>query len=268
MKARRALRADRSLHLANESRAAAAIGHNQPPPDPTPYELAAKKVEDIYSETVLWLDGKPIDSQELADGVGNLLAKLREAEAFAEAQRVAEKKPLDEKIADIQTRYNALIGNTKAVKGKTILAADACKKALAPWLVRVAAEQAAAALKAREEADALRQAAEDAIRASDAANLAEREAAEALIRDAKKAETAANRAEHQTATAGRAMGRSISLRSYWTAVISDPAKAGRWGWTFHKPAILEFITGLAQGDVASGKREIDGFTITEEKRAV
>lgn len=264
MKGRRKLRPVPAVEAENPR---AVPGANNPP-DPTPYELAVKKVEDIYSETVLWLDGKPIDSQALADGVGNLLASIREAEAFAEAQRVAEKKPLDEKIADIQTRYNALIGNTKAVKGKTVLAADACKKALAPWLAHVAAEQAAAALKAREAADALRRAAEDAIRASDAANLAEREAAEALIRDAKKAETVANRAERQTATAGGAMGRSISLRSYWTAMITDPVKAGKWGWTYHRPAILEFITGLAQGDVANGKREIEGFSIVEEERAV
>ena len=58
-------------------------------------EEAEKAVNDAYGETLLWLDGASIESQEIADGVGNLLALLRAAEAKAEAARVAEKKPFD-----------------------------------------------------------------------------------------------------------------------------------------------------------------------------
>ena len=52
-----------------------------------------------------------------------------------------ENEPFDLK-AEVQARYAPLIGNTKAVKGKTVLAADACKAALAPWLMAVEAESA------------------------------------------------------------------------------------------------------------------------------
>ena len=63
----------------------AVIGDNAPPP--SPFEIAEKAVNDIYDEVVLWLDGKPIDSQELADGVGNLLAEIRKAEKLADDTR-------------------------------------------------------------------------------------------------------------------------------------------------------------------------------------
>lgn len=243
----------------------AVIGGNSPPP--TPYEIAAKGVNDIFEETTLWLDGVKIDSKELADGVANLLAKIRETEKLADDARKAEKKEHDDAIAEIQARYNALIGNTKAVKGKTVLASEACKAALQPWLIAEDARLRAEAQAKREEADRQRHEAEEALRASDAQNLAEREAAEARLSEARRAETAANVAGRQTATAGGAFGRSAGLRTVWVAEISDPVIAARTVWTEGREELLAFLQSWAVHQVRGGRRDIPGFKISEDKRA-
>lgn len=242
------------------------IGSNMPPL--SPFEAAEKAVNDIYDETVLWLDGKTIDSQALADGVANLLAEIRKAEKKADDARVAEKTPLDEAIKEIQLRYAPLIADTKAVKGKTVLASAACKDALQPWLDAEDHRIREEARIAREEADRQRREAEEALRASEAANLAERAAAEELLAAAKKADAAANTAERQTAKAGGAFGRSASLRTVWTAAITDEVVAARTVWAQARPEMIEFILGWAERQVRLGRRELPGFEITETKVAV
>lgn len=242
------------------------IGHNNPPL--TPYEVVERKINDLYGESKLWLDGATVDSQQLADGLANLMAMLRQAATEADEARIAEKKPLDEKIKEIQDRYNALTGDTKSVKGKTTLAIAACRKALQPWLDKLDAEIREKARLAREEADRQTRAAQEAIRAAEATNLAEREAAEQLIRDAKKAETIANKAEKQTATAGGAFGRSASLRTSWVARVDDPIAFGRYAWVNHRDEYETFLQGLADRLVRLGKREITGVNISEIREAV
>lgn len=244
----------------------AVIGGNAPPP--SPFEIASKAVEDVYSETLLWLDGHAIDSKEMADGVGNLLAEIRKAEKLADDTRKAEKEPHDKAIKEIQDRYAPLIADTKAVKGKTVLATEACKAALAPWLLAEDRRLRAEAQAAREEADRQRREAEEALRASAAQNLAEREAAEALLRQAKKAETTANVAGRQTATAGGAFGRAAGLRTSWTVTITDPIDAARWVWKEDREAMLAFLSEWAERQVRLGRRTIPGFAIVEQKVAV
>lgn len=243
------------------------IGHNNPPPDdPTPFEIAAKAVNDIYGETVLWLDGHEIDSQEMADGVGNLLAAIRKAEKLADDTRKAEKEPLDEAIKEIQGRYAPLIADTKTTKGKTVIAAEACKAALQPWLDAEDRRIKEEARLAREEADRQQESAQAAMRASDAANLAEREAAEALLRDARKADIAANVAARLTATAGGSMGRASGLRATWVATIADPVIAARTCWAEAREEMTDFVLEWATRQVRAGRRTIPGFVIYEEKR--
>src|SRR3990167_10046330 len=184
------------------------IGHNKPPPS-TPYETACEDIEALYGEAALWLDGATVESQSVADGLAKLIAMLREAVKKADAARLAEKKPFDEGKAEVQARYAPLIADTKTQKGKAILALDVCKNALAPWLDAIDRAQREAAEAARRVATEKARAAQDAIRAADAANLAEREAAEELLKDAKRADVQANRIERATATAatgGRAIG--------------------------------------------------------------
>ncbi len=244
------------------------IGHNSPPLEVTPFDVARKAVEDIYLETTLWLDGRPIDSQETADGVGNLQAAIRKAAALADDTRKAENKPFDDGKAEVQARYLPLIGDTTKVKGKTVLALEACKAALTPWLVAQQRRLDEEARIAHEAAAALQRAAQEALRASDAADLEKRAAAEALIASAKKAETAANVAGRQTATAGGALGRSAGLRTVWVATITDPVDAARSAWRESREEMLEFLQDWADRRVREGARSIPGFSIVDTKVAV
>ena len=249
----------------NDPNPRAVIGGNAPPL--SPFEIAEKVVNDIYAEVTLWLDGHAIDSREMADGVGNLLAAIRAAEKVAEEARVAEKAPHDEAIKEIQARYNALIGDTKSVKGKTVLAAGACKSALQPWLDAESQRIAEEARIAREEADRQRRKAEEALRASEATNLAERAAAEELLAQAKKADATANKVERQTATAGGVGGRAIGLRTVHAVEIIDPVAAARHVWQQGREEMLAFLSGWAERQVRLGVRAIPGFEITETKVA-
>jgi hypothetical protein len=246
----------------------AIAGNNMPPVEPTPFEIVEKKIGDLYTEAAMWMDGEPIASQAQADDIANLMAMIRTAEAEAEALRVAEKKPLDVQIAEIQSRFAPLIADTKAVKGKTVRAIEACKSALAPWLQKIADEKAQREAAARAVADEARRVAEEAIRATSATNILAREEAEELVKDAKRAEQAANRIGREAVTAGGSFGRAVSMRTVYVASITDPVIFARHVWREEQPEMIEFLTGLADRLVRNGARELPGVTITEERKAV
>lgn len=232
------------------------IGANGPP---DAFGAISACIDDLYAEAKNFLDGEAVSSEAMADAIEDLLTQIRAAEKAAEAQRKAEKDPLDDQIAAIQAKWNPLIGSNKSVKGKTVLATEACKAALAPWKQAQEAAKLEAARKAREEAEAAQQAAAEAMRASQADDLAARETAERLVRDAEAATKVANRAD-KAATTG------TGLRSYWTPKMVDPVAAARWAWADHRAACEEFFLSLASADVRAGKRTIAGFEIIEERR--
>ena len=233
------------------------IGGNNPP---TPYELSKQEIDDLCMEARNWLDGEPIGRQEVADQIDALKAQLREAKKTADDRRKVEVKPLDDAKAEIQARYNALIGDTKAAgKGIAILAMEECDKVLAPWLKKLSDEKEAAAKKAREEADAKAKAAQDAIRAASTADLATKEEAEALLRDAKKAEAAVKKIERAPT------GMASHLRRSWHPVLIDATEAARWAWKEKRSEMEGFLQGLAEREVRAGRRSVPGFEVVEEK---
>lgn len=242
------------------------IGHNNPPVeiDPTPFEMSEVEIGDLYAEAKNWLDGEPVTTQAQADGLSKLIDDLRKAGKLADERRVAENKPFDDGKAEVQARYAPLIADTKSVKGKVPLAVDMAKKALAPWLQKLEDEKQAAAKKAREEADAKLKAAQEALRASQVADLEKREAAEALIRDAEKAEAAATKAENSKAHATGGT-RAMGLRSVWRAEMVDGREAARFYWATRRADVDNFFQGLADADVRAGKRDIPGFLILETR---
>lgn len=245
----------------------AVAGGNNPPEalEPTPYEKSLNEIDDLYAEASLWLDGAPVDSQALADGVGKLTGMLREAAARADAARVAEKKPLDDKIAEIQDRYNLLIGDTKKVKGKAFRAIEACKAALEPWLDAEAKRIAEDARIKREAAEKAQRDAEEALRTADLANLTAQAEAEELVTEAKIAIAVANKAERQTAKVSGGPGRSIGLRTVWVATMTDVTEAGRHYWRAAPNEMRGFLQSMADTDVRAGRRSIPGFEIVETK---
>lgn len=238
----------------------ASVGHNNPP-EPTLYEAARDRVEDLYREASLWMDGAKVEDQDLADGIANLLSDLRKAWKAADDARKEENEPFDAGKAEVQARYNPLLKKAKQAE-------DACKAANEPWLLKKKAEVEAAAKAAREEADRKRREAEEAIRATDAANLAARAAAEALLKEAKRAETVANKAERTTAKAGGATGKSMGLRTTWKPVLTDSFSAAKHYWETDREQIEGLLLVLAARDVAEGKRTIPGFEVQETFSAV
>lgn len=243
--------------------------HNNPPVaveevEPTPFEMSEVEIGDLYAEAKNWLDGEPVTSQEMADAISRLIDDLRKAHKLAEERRVEEKRPFDEGAAEVQARYAPLVADTKSVKGKTILAIEIAKKALAPWLQKLEEEKRAVAEAARKIADEKLRAAQEALRASNADDLAKREAAEDMIRDAEKAEAAATRAESDKAHA-KGGTKAMGLRSVWRAEMTDPRAAAAHYWTTRRADVDAFFQGLADADVRAGKRDIPGFLIAETR---
>jgi len=240
----------------------APIGHNSPPP--SPFELMAEHINDLYAEASQWLDGEPVTTQQQADALNTLDARIREAAKDCEAMRKEEVKPLDDAKAEIQGRYNPLIGETKTVTGKTVAAINAVKAALKPYLVELDRKQREAEALAKAEAERARLAAIEAMQNRDASNLEQAEEAERLVREAKQAETAAKQAENAKAHA-KGEGRATALRSVWHASMSDEKAAAGWMWTNHRAELMAFVQEHADKAVRSGKRSIHGFEIIEHK---
>ena len=248
----------------------ASIGDNNPP-EPTPFEAIDDRINDLYSEAKQWLDGDPVTSQKQADAINKLINMIRDAEKEADELRKQEVKPFDEGKAKIQALYAPLIADTKAMKGKTVLALQAAKSALTPWLVKLDAEKQEAARIAREAADAAEREAREAFQKSQSDDLEAREEAERLGREADEAARAATAAENSKAHAKGGAGRATGLRTYHRAEITDMPAFAKWCWERRRPEVDGFFTDLAN-KMVSQNHEVaataDGLTVHEEKKAV
>jgi hypothetical protein len=245
------------------------IGGNLPPEaiEPTPFDLSRDEIEGLFDEAKHWLDGEGVQTQADADGVGQLLDAIRQASKKADDRRKEENRPFDEGKAAVQAKYAPLIADTKSERGKAVLAAEACKKALSPFLERQEAEKRRIAEEARRKADEERAAAEAAVRAARVSDLDAQEAAERKLREAQASEAAAKRAENDRASA-KGGARAVSLRSTWNVELADLREAAAHYWKIRPDEFRAFLVGIARQDVAAGKRSIPGFTITEQKVAV
>ena len=238
--------------------APAPIGHNQPP-EPTPFEAMQTHILDLMETAQGFLDGEPIANQETADLVGRLVDEARTAGKDADKKRAAEKKPHDDAAKAVQAKWKPLID-------KCDLVAATAKKALAPWLQKLADEQRAAAEAARKAAEEARQAALAAERAARADDLAAAEAVEQARKEAEQAEKLASRAEKAKAHATGGT-RAIGLRSYWTAELVDPVAALKHYKAAQPDLLKAWLLEQAQKDANAGKRAIPGFVIHEDRRA-
>lgn len=239
------------------------IGANGPP-HLIAFEAHRVNIEDLYTEAKNFCDGEPIDSEGQANAVSLLMDELRKASKAADDARVAEKKPLDEQIKEIQDRWNPLIQKDR---GKVDLAISACKAALAPWLRKLDDEKRAAAEAARLEAERIAAEAAAASRAAQPDDLEAREKAEALVANAQKAQAVANRAasDRAQATGG---ARATTLRSYWEPVLVDAPAALKHYVSTRPDDLKAALLRLAEEDVRAGKRTIPGFDVREDRRVV
>lgn len=242
----------------------AAIGDNNPP-EKTPFEIVSERIDDLWTEAQNWLDGSKVETESDAEAVSKLLDLFRKAAAEADDARKAEVKPYDEAKAAIQAKYAPLIADTKAVKGRTVIAIEACKKALAPWLEKKEREQREAAEAARKAAEEKQRIAQEALaKAREADDLAQREAAEQKLQEAKRAEQIASKAEKAKPNVASG-GRAIGLRRSYAPELVDGVAAARHYWATRRADMEAFLLDQARKDVAAGVRDIPGFTINEIK---
>lgn len=234
----------------------AVAGDNQP----TPFDLSSEEIDGLLEEAQHWLDGRAVKSQAEADGVSKILAALRSAEKIAVAAKKTEKAPFDAAAAAVIEKWSLPLERVE-------LAQRVCKDALSPWLKQEAQKKKEAAESARRIADAKMLAAQEAIRATSIADLAQREQAETQLRDAKKADKFAIRAEKAKAGA-HGGARAVTLRTTYRPVLIDAPKAAKHYWAERRPDMETFLLSLAETDVRAGKRSIPGFRIIEEKTAV
>jgi hypothetical protein len=239
----------------------------EPIPNARPYDLICECIDDLYAEAKNFADGEPITTPGQAEAAQTLMRQIQQAEKAADAERVKENEPFDAGKAEVQARYAPLIGNTKAVKGKTVQAVEALKACLAPWLKRLDDEQKAKAEAARLVAEKAIQDAAEAMRQAQSANLSEREDAEQKIQEAQAAQKAARDAESARPQAS-GMGRAATLRTSYKAVLVDAQVAAGAYWKRDPSAFNAFLQKLADADVASGRRDIPGFDVVEVQTVV
>lgn len=242
----------------------AVIGGNQPPVEMTAFEAIKINIEELYEEAAQWLDGSPVETQDQADAINTLKARIKDAHKAAEDARVAESSPLRKQIDDIQARYNELIGSNKSVTGIAVKAEQACNAALKPYLLELERQQQEKARLAREEADRKQREAMEAMRQRDAANLAAREDAERLVQEAKQAEAEASKAEKERPHA-RGDGRATGLRTVWIATMTDEIVAASWLWSEHKGDVMALAQKKADEAIRLGRRAVPGFSVESER---
>lgn len=252
----------------------AVIGDNGPPDDEEQalepkWEAIRIHLDDLLSEAANWADGAAVLDQSQADTIATLRQRLQDAANLADKARVAEKKPLDEAIGEIQDRYNAYIAPLKNKKpGSVSTATAALGNLLTGWLNKLEAEKQAREIAAREEADRIAGAALQAHQAaSGSTDLAAIEEAGALMAQAEQAEITARTVEREKVQA-RGEVRAIGMRSYWHAApIEGQGGKALVHYAQRQPErVKAFLQQLADEDVRAGIRSIPGFTVTQERK--
>lgn len=231
----------------------------------TPFDIIVESIDDALLEARNWADGNAAETQEQVDEIARLIDDLTGNAKALEAERVKEKKPLDDQIDAIQDRYNAFLAPLKNKKpGKVPMAIDALHAAKRPFLIKREQEIEDARLAAAAEAAAKAKEAAEAMAKANAANLEEREAAEAKIKEAEDAQRAATVAANDRAHA-HGGGRAQGLRTRPVAEITDLDAAVKFYWGDSRAAFVELVQKLADTDARSGRRAAAGIAFRDER---
>lgn len=234
-------------------------------PNMTPFEAITLDLDDALD---LARGVSNAQTQEQVDGIAEIIDQLQSGGKLLEAERVKEKKPHDDAIAAIQSKFNAYLAplTNKGVKGSVPLAVEALRAAQRPFLLEQERKNEEARQKAREEAERLAREADEAARAASASDLEAREEAEDKEREAEAAAKAAKEADKARAHA-HGGGRAQGLRTQHKGDITDLNAAVRFYWQTNEAAFADFVQKLVDADVRAGRRgdSIPGVTIIEER---
>jgi predicted phage tail protein len=231
----------------------------------TPFDLIVEDLSDLLAEAKNWADGTPAETQAQVDEIARLKDSIAASAKALEAERVAEKKPLDDQVQAIQDRYNVYLAPLKnKTPGKVPTALDALDAAKRPFLLKLEAEQETARQKAREEAEAKARQAAEAARAAAPDDLEAREAAETKAKAAEQAQADARAAEKAKAHA-HGGGRAQGLRTRVIAEITNLDEAVRHYWGENRAAFGGLVQQLANDDARQNRRVATGVTFREER---
>ncbi len=232
------------------------------PPVETPFDIIVESINDALIEAKNWADGTVAETQEQVDEIARLIDDLAGSAKALEAERVKEKKPLDDQIDAIQSRYNVYLAPLKnKAPGKVPTAIDALNAAKRPFLIKREQEIEAARVKAAEEAVAKARAAAEALAAARASDLESREIADQAIRDAEDAQKVAKIAANDKAHA-HGGGRAQGLRTRTVATITDLNAAVRHYWLENPKPFRALVQKLADDDARQNRRGAEGKGVT------
>ena len=205
-----------------------------------------------------------ISTEDEAQQIRDLLAKLTGRLAQVEADREREKRPYIDAGRAVDARYEPI---------KRLL--NACiapiQSFLTIWLRRERERQREEAAAARREADILAKKAEAArkavqehrtVEATLTALDAEKRAADALV-----AMNEAMRAKPQVASASGGVRKAALRTTYYAVLTSVPLACRRYG---DHPDVVKLFESLASAEAraAKGKIEIPGFNVRSKETAV
>lgn len=225
----------------------AGIGHNLPP------KSIFEVIDELHIEAAAWCDGMGALTDEQAVEIGRLIDMLNDARKTCEAEYDAKVKPLDDAKAEIKTIYDPAIAKAKSAIKETKIVRDI-------YLKHKQAAIDEAARKAREEAEALKRAADDEIRRT-RGDLEAREAAERKLEEAKAAEY---KAIALAKTTPPNIGGRKTVSKRYEAVMVNATEAANFCWKYHRAEMEAFILDLGRRDVKAGVRSIPGFKIVED----
>lgn len=226
-----------------------AIGDNLAPDEFT--ELK-DDINDSVEQALKWLEEhKDLKTDEEADTAANWRDRLNKLGKRADAQRKEEKKPLADKVKEIDTKFNALV---KQATG----AADTLRTALTAFMRRKEENERKRIEAERKAAEELRKKQEEA-----RAELAERDITLAMSLPELPPVSEPQPVKVQ---AGGQFGRATGFRTKHSAVIKDYRKA--LDHFADHPDVHAVVEKLCNSEARSKTRkEIPGVEFKEERHA-
>lgn len=191
-----------------------------------------------------WADIKEIGSAEQSERLTDFITGARQLWQKVEDQRVVDKRPHDDRAAEVQAAFIGLLNKLK-------LAGDKLKPMQAAWLKkeqdRIDAEKAELKRIADEKAEDARQLAAQAAARNDVSGEVE---AAAMLKEAGKEQKIAGRDVRAKAGSASGGGRAMSMRDVKTAVIHSQNSIYMH---FREHAdVVELLQRLANQAVRSG----------------
>jgi uncharacterized protein with von Willebrand factor type A (vWA) domain len=224
----------------------AVIGDNAPP---DAIDTALEPFGDVLEEVANWLDGATVENAGQLDATDALLKELKAARKAIDEAR-------DECTGPLHEVWKAEVARWKPVQDDLDRQVKCLVAAQAPFKAALHAEQEAAKLKAREEAERIAEEARKAHLAANAASIEEQRKADELLAAAEEAAKAVAKADKASVKGMR------TVQSY---VIDDHRAALNSIARNDREAVTAFIEDYVRRNFKT--RAIDGVTVTQTKEA-